>query len=196
MNVQCPRCGQQYCVEREQSQCQFECSMCGEKFYAFRKSRLIIPLVVGGIILCIILYFIFLSLSIQKGMNYSQKATPWGAVCEYVKPVLQRPNTAKFSQKPETIKELGNGWLYVSGTVEMLNVRGEKVIPLIEARIKEYNDLPLNTDDEGTFDGLFYKDKYYVIEKLTFAGVTTRDYSKYNEERRKENRIKKNVSNL
>ena len=51
-------------------------------------------------------------------------------------------------------------------------------------------------DDEGTFDGLFYKDKYYVIEKLTFAGVTTRDYSKYNEERRKENRIKKNVSNL
>ena len=33
-----------------------------------------------------------------------------------------------------------DGWLYVSGTVEMLNVRGEKVIPLIEARIKEYND--------------------------------------------------------
>lgn len=125
-------------------------------------------------------------------MEHSQEAppSPWGWVCEYVKPTLQRPKTAKFASHPETIKKLGDGRLYITGTVEMLNVEGKKVMPLIEAKIKEYDEMPPDTEDEGTIDSVFYKDKFYVIEKLVFAGIATRNYSKYNEERRKENRLR------
>lgn len=188
MEIKCPYCNQKYEVENNSFGARFICSVCNKEFKAPHKSYFAISAIIAILILCVITLVIFTFAGMQKGLanaKAAKKATPWGAICDYVKPTLARPNTAKFAPEPETVKELENGWLYLAGTVETLNVAGQKVTPLIEAKIKEYDNIPLETDDVGIVKGVFYKDKYYVIEKLIYAGITTHDYTKYNEEIRK-----------
>lgn len=153
MEIKCPHCNQKYEVEKERSECQFECGNCLKTFYAsgnivyagaerakIKKSGCSPILIFGGIFfLAIILFFCFYGcggkkqetkprLSFKYGVSESYLSSQaWLMSQKIAKKHLKYPEEASFSWSPDQKYEfdyLGKYGVNISGYVTTKNAFG------------------------------------------------------------------------